>query len=47
MAACMWPVASWREVAFFARELAALPKDGPHPAMKRMAVGEKFVWPVR
>jgi L-ascorbate metabolism protein UlaG (beta-lactamase superfamily) len=30
----------------FARELSALPKDGPHPVMKQMTVGEKFVWPV-
>jgi len=29
----------------FARELAALPKDGPHPVMKQMAVGETFAWP--
>ncbi|GFE61039.1 UPF0173 metal-dependent hydrolase [Geobacter sp. AOG2] len=30
----------------FAKELAALPKDGPRPAMKEMAAGETFTWPV-
>lgn len=28
----------------FAQELAALPKDGPRPGMKKMAVGETFTW---